>query len=82
MSINEKIQKAKEYVAKLEGTRDDKELRNDAANIFADSYKEYLTIWDALQEAPCEIFMVDNVPGLVIQPTVIPEVVILEDFTI
>ena len=24
-------------------------IRNDAANIFADSYEEYLTIWDFLE---------------------------------
>jgi hypothetical protein len=82
MDINEKIQKVKEYVAKLEGTRDDKELRNDAANIFADSCEDYQAILDALQEVPCEIEMVDNVPGQVIQPMVIPEVVIPEDFSI
>lgn len=50
MDINEKIQKAKEYVAKLEVTVDAKELRNDAANIFADNQDEYQAIWDALQK--------------------------------
>lgn len=48
MSIDEKIQKAQAYVKKLEGTKDAKELRNDAANIFADSYDDYQRIWIAL----------------------------------
>lgn len=48
MSITEKIQKARDYVMKLEGTKDAKELRNDAANIFAGSYDEYQKIWIAL----------------------------------
>lgn len=50
MSINEKIQKAKEYVAKLEGIVIAEELRNDAANIFADSYEDYMAIWLALRK--------------------------------
>ena len=50
MSINEKIQNAKELVAKLEGTKDATTIRNDAANIFAESFDEYMTIWDALQK--------------------------------
>ena len=49
MDINEKIQKAKDYVAKLEGTMNAVELRNDAANIFADSYDDYQKIWCALK---------------------------------
>ena len=49
MSINEKIQNAKEYVAKLEGIQEVRSLQNDAANIFADNYEEYMAIWDALQ---------------------------------
>ena len=48
MSINDKIQKAKEYVAKLEGIVSPEQLFNDAANIFADGYEEYMTIWHAL----------------------------------
>lgn len=49
MDINEKIQKAIDYVAKREGTHDAKELRNDAANIYADNYEDYLVIWEALE---------------------------------
>lgn len=49
MDINEKIQKAKEYVAKLEGIVCAEQLRNDAANIFADNYDEYMTIWCELK---------------------------------
>lgn len=50
MDINEKIQKAKEHVAKLEGIQEPVSLRNDAANIYAGSYEEYQAIWDALQK--------------------------------
>lgn len=50
MDINEKIQKAKDYVSKLEGIQEPVSLRNDAANICADSYEEYQAIWDALQK--------------------------------
>ena len=50
MDIYEKIQQAKDYVAKLEGIMSAEQLRNDAANIFADNYEEYMTIWDVLQE--------------------------------
>ena len=50
MSIKDKIQKANDYVAKLEGIVSPEQLRNDAANIFADNYEEYMTIWDALQK--------------------------------
>lgn len=50
MDINEKIQKAKEYVAKLEGIVTAEQLVNDAANIFADNYDEYMTIWCALRK--------------------------------
>lgn len=50
MSIEEKIQQAKNLVVKLEGIKDAKTIRNDAANIFAESFDEYMTIWDALQE--------------------------------
>ena len=50
MSIEEKIQQAKDLVEKLEGIKDAKTIRNDAANIFAESFDEYMTIWDALQE--------------------------------
>jgi len=50
MTINEKIQNAKELVAKLEGIKDATTNRNDAANIFAESFDEYMTIWDELQK--------------------------------
>ena len=49
MSIKEKIEAAKAHVAKLEGIQEAKSLQNDAANIFADSYEEYMAIWCALQ---------------------------------
>lgn len=50
MDINEKIQKAKAYVLKLDGIQDARSLRNDAANIFADSYEDYMSIWTALEQ--------------------------------
>jgi hypothetical protein len=50
VDINEKIQQAKELVAKLEGIKDATTIRNDAANIYAESFDEYMTIWDALQK--------------------------------
>ena len=50
MSINEKIQNANDLVAKLEGIKDPVTNRNDAANIFAESFDEYMIIWDALQK--------------------------------
>lgn len=50
MSINDKIQKAREYMAKLEGIVCEEQLLNDAANIFADSYEEYMAIWAALRK--------------------------------
>ena len=82
MTINEKIQKARAYVAKLEGIQEDTTLRNDAANIFADNFEEYCAIWDALYEGPCEIELDDSCPGYIIEPQTVPEVVIPEDFTI
>lgn len=82
MSMEEKIQKAKEYVANLEGIQEPVSLRNDAANLYARSYEEYQTIWDALQPCPCEIELVDSVPGQVIEPVFIPEVEIPDDFSI
>ena len=53
MSINEKIQKAKEYVAIVgrNATGDvHMYIRNDAANIFADSYEDYMAIYEALRK--------------------------------
>lgn len=49
MPIEEKIQQAKELVARMKGIKDATTIRNDAANIFAESFEEYMTIWDALQ---------------------------------
>lgn len=51
MSMVEKIQKAKAYVAIVgrNATGDVHMcIRNDAANIFADSYEEYMAIYEAL----------------------------------
>ena len=53
MSINEKIQKAQGYVAMMGGLATEEQLmfiRNDAANIFADSYEEYMAIYEALRK--------------------------------
>jgi hypothetical protein len=50
VSINEKIQKAKAYVLKLDGIVSAEQLQNDAANIFADSYEDYMSIWLALKQ--------------------------------
>lgn len=47
MSINEKIAKATAYVAAHSSDYDPK---NDAANIYADSYEEYLAIWNAFEK--------------------------------
>lgn len=53
MNINEKIQKAKEYVA-IVGRNANEELlmyiRNNAANIFANSYEDYMAIYEALRK--------------------------------
>ena len=46
--MKEKITAAADYVAKFSGTMSAEEIRNDAANIFADNYEEYMTIWSAL----------------------------------
>lgn len=82
MTIIEKIQKATEYVAKLEGIQEGTTLRNDAANLWAESFEEYCAIWDALREGPCEIELNDSCPGYIIEPQTVPEVVIPEDFSI
>ena len=51
MTIDEKITCAIKYVREHidEPERDVSEIKNDAANIFADNYEEYLTIWRALE---------------------------------
>ena len=46
MSIEEKIQCALNYVMRFGGAT---ETKNDAANIYADNYEEYLAIWDAIK---------------------------------
>lgn len=53
MDIKEKIQKAKDYVAIVGRTASAELLmyiRNDASNIFAGSFDEYMTIYDALKK--------------------------------
>lgn len=47
LNISEKITAAREY-AKRNGQTE--EAKNDAANICADSYAEYLIIWEALNK--------------------------------
>lgn len=51
MTIDEKITCAIKYVREHidESGKDVSEIKNDAANIFADNYEEYLAIWDALK---------------------------------
>ena len=49
IDFTEKIRNATEYVASMIGKQDSRSLCNDAANIFADTYEEYLGIWNALQ---------------------------------
>lgn len=58
--MNEKIKNAIAYVRKERlhyekrncldeiSDRDDMSIKNDAANIFGDSYEEYCVIWNAL----------------------------------
>jgi hypothetical protein len=57
--MEEKIQKAKEYVA-IVGRNADWEvhmcIRNDAANIFADSYEEYMAIYEALRKGWASLY--------------------------
>ena len=53
MSINEKIQKAKAYVAMMGGLASEEQhmcIRNDAANIYADSYEDYMAIYEGLRK--------------------------------
>ena len=53
MTIIEKIQKAKDYVAIVGRNASWEQLlfiRNNAANIYAESYEEYMTIWDAFKK--------------------------------
>ena len=45
-----KIEDAIRYYEQHRGCGDPKEVKNDAANIYADSYEEYLTLWDHLEK--------------------------------
>ena len=55
MTIDDKIRKAKQYVAwclvvdapSSQNTHDYEDHANDAANAFASNYEEYMTIWDS-----------------------------------
>lgn len=49
MTMNDRINKAREYVAAAPAGCDVDERKNDAANIFADSYEQYNQIWDSLR---------------------------------
>lgn len=51
--MEEKILKAKEYVAFVGRNANEEQhmcIRNDAANIYADSYEEYMAIYEALRK--------------------------------
>lgn len=51
--MEEKIRKAKEYVAFVGYIANEEQhvsIRNDAANIYADSYEEYMAIYEALRK--------------------------------
>lgn len=51
--MEEKIRKAKEYVAFVGRNANEEQhmyIRNDAANIYADSYEEYMAIYEALRK--------------------------------
>ena len=47
--MGEKIRKALDYVAEHKDTDGLVMAKNDAANLFADSFDEYMMIWDAYQ---------------------------------
>ena len=47
--MERKIHEAAAYVVALHGTAS-KSVRNDAANIFAATFDEYMLIWDALDD--------------------------------
>lgn len=49
MTIEEKIRRAENHVSIYSPVDGTKTAMNDAANIYADSYEEYMEIWDALQ---------------------------------
>ena len=46
--MEKKINNAISYFLKYRHYGDSKAVMNDAANYFADSYEEYLTLWDHL----------------------------------
>lgn len=46
--MQEKIAAAIRYYEQYRDHGTSKEIKNDAANIYAASYDEYLTIWEAL----------------------------------
>ena len=48
MTIEERIKCAIDYVSAHSG--DKTEIKNDAANIYASNYDEYLIIWDAINK--------------------------------
>ncbi len=57
-NIESKIEAARAYVAYFMATREESSVhtfgvlddyRNDAANIYCNSYEEYMAIWDALE---------------------------------
>ena len=53
MEMEEKIQKAWQYVEIVGCNATEEQLmyiRNDAANIFADSFEEYMAIYEALRK--------------------------------
>lgn len=45
-----KIENAIRYYEQYRGCGNPKDIKNDAANIFADSYEEYLILWDHLEK--------------------------------
>jgi isocitrate dehydrogenase len=47
--MEQKIHNATAYVEAMHGTAS-KAIRNDAANIFAGTFDEYMLIWDALDD--------------------------------
>lgn len=48
--MEKKINEAVRYYEQHKGCGDPKQIKNDAANIFAGNYEEYLTLWDHLEK--------------------------------
>lgn len=48
--MDKKIKNAISYYLKHRHYGDDTRIKNDAANYFADSYEEYLILWDQLKK--------------------------------